>query len=94
MLVDVADDAEIPAMRADSDAQLPLIKDVCGYQCGSPLDIGRTNVTGDYDLGILVQFASVEAYQSYLEDPAHKALVAKWRPKWKSSRIVDFNSIR
>lgn len=92
VLVDVADDSDIAAMRADSDRLIPTIKGVCGYQCGTPLDIGRAVVTSDYDLGILVQCASVEDYKAYLEAPAHKELVAKWRSKWKSSRIFDFTT--
>lgn len=90
VLVDLADDADIPAMRAESDARLPSIPEVKGYVCGTPVDIGRTNVATDYDLGIIVEFDSVEAYKSYLAHPTHQALVAAWKPKWKRSYIVDF----
>lgn len=90
VLVDVADDAEIPAMRADSDRLLPTIPVVKGYVCGAPVDIGRANVAKDYDLGIIVQFDSVADYKSYLEHPVHQELVKTWRPKWKRSYIVDF----
>lgn len=90
VLVDVADDAEIPAMRADSDRLLPTIPTVKGYVCGAPVDIGRANVAKDYDLGIIVQFDSVEDYKAYLEHPVHQELVKSWRPKWKRSYIVDF----
>ncbi len=92
VLVDVADDSDIAAMRADADRLIPTIKGVCGYQCGTPLDIGRAVVTSDYDLGILVQCASVADYKAYLEAPAHQELVAKWRSKWKSSRMFDFTT--
>lgn len=90
VLVDVADDAEIPAMRADSDRLLPTIKQVKGYTCGAPVDIGRTNVARDYDLGIIVEFDSVDDYKAYLEHPVHQQLVKVWRPKWKRAYIVDF----
>lgn len=90
VLVDLADDAEIPAMKADSDAMLPTIPAVRGYVCGTPVDIGRGNVAKDYDLGIVVQFASTEDYRAYLEHPVHRDLVARWRPKWARSYIVDF----
>jgi hypothetical protein len=90
VLVDVADDAEIPAMRADSDRLLPTIPQVKGYVCGAPVDIGRTNVARDYDLGILVEFDSVDDYKAYLEHPIHQQLVQVWRPKWKRAYIVDF----
>lgn len=90
VLVDLADDADIPAMRAASDRTLPQIPEVKGYVCGTPVDIGRANVSGDYDLGIIVQFESVDAYKAYLEHPLHQELVRTWRPKWKKSYIVDF----
>jgi hypothetical protein len=47
-------------------------------------------VAKDYDLGIVVQFDSVEDYQAYLAHPIHQELVAKWRPKWRRSYMVDF----
>lgn len=90
VLVDVADDAEIPAMRADSDRLLPTIPQVKGYACGTPVDIGRANVARDYDVGIIVEFDSVEDYKAYLEHPVHQQLVQAWRPKWKRAYIVDF----
>lgn len=90
VLVDLADDADIPAMRAASDALLPRIPTVRGYVCGTPVDIGRANVSRDYDLGIIVQFDSIEDYKAYLEHPIHQDLVREWRPKWRKSYIVDF----
>lgn len=90
VLVDVADDAEIPAMRADSDRLLPTIPQVKGYVCGAPVDIGRANVARDYDLGIIVEFDSVDDYKAYLAHPVHQELVQVWRPKWKRAYIVDF----
>ena len=77
-------------MRADSDRLLPTIPMVKGYVYGTPVECGRTNVSKDYDLGIVVQFDSVEAYQAYLVHPIHQELVTKWRPHWKRSFIVDF----
>jgi hypothetical protein len=90
VLVDLADDADVPAMRAASDAALPLIPTVRGYVCGTPVDIGRANVSRDYDIGIIVQFDSVDDYKAYLEHPIHQELVREWRPKWRKSYIVDF----
>lgn len=90
VLVDLADDADIPAMKAASDAVLPRIPAVKGYVCGVPVDIGRANVARDYDLGIIVQFDSVADYQAYLAHPLHVQLVQEWKPKWRRSYIVDF----
>lgn len=91
VLVDLADDGDIPAMKAASDAVLPRIATVRGYACGRPVDIGRTNVSNDYDLGIVVQFDSVDAYRAYLVDPLHVRLVEEWKPRWKRAFIVDFS---
>jgi hypothetical protein len=90
VLVDLADDADIPQMRADSDRLLPTIPTVRGYVCGTHVEIGRGNVAKDYDLGIIVQFDSVDDYRAYLEHPVHVQLVSTWRPKWRRSYIVDF----
>lgn len=90
VLVDLADDADIPAMRAESDAKLPSIPEVRRYVCGTPVDTGRANVATDYDLGIIVEFDSVDDYKAYLAHPTHQALVTAWKPKWKRSTIVDF----
>ena len=90
VLVDLADDGEIPAMRAASDAALPRIASVKGYVCGTPVDIGRASVSRDYDLGIIVQFESADAYKAYLEDPLHVQLVQEWKPKWRKAAIFDF----
>ena len=90
VLVELDDKSDIAAMKADSDSMLPRIPAVRGYVCGAPVDIGRATVAKDYDLGIVVQFDSVEDYQAYLAHPIHQELVAKWRPKWRRSYMVDF----
>ncbi|MEY3143111.1 MAG: Stress responsive Barrel Domain [Planctomycetota bacterium] len=90
VLVELSDKSDIAAMKADSDLMLPRIPTVRGYVCGAPVDIGRATVAKDYDLGIVVQFDSVEDYQAYLVHPIHEELVSKWRPKWRRFYIVDF----
>ncbi|MFM1824020.1 MAG: Stress responsive Barrel Domain [Planctomycetota bacterium] len=90
VLVELADKADLAAMRADSDRLIPRIATVRTYACGTPVDIGRGNVARDYDLGLVVTFDSVEDYRAYLADPLHEELVAKWRPRWRRSYIVDF----
>jgi hypothetical protein len=51
--------------------------------------MGRSNVSGDYDVGIYVGFADEAAYRAYLDDPRHLALVERWRDGWQSVRIFD-----
>lgn len=90
VLVELKDKADLAAMKADSDRLLPMIPSVRGYVSGTHVDIGRGNVARDYDIGIVVQFDSVDGYKEYLEHPIHKELIAKWRPKWRRSYMVDF----
>ena len=90
VLVDLADDADIAAMRADSDRMLPGIPSVRRYVCGTPFETGRPNVAKDYDLGIVVEFDSPDDYKAYLEHPVHVELVRTWKPRWRRSYIVDF----
>ena len=56
VLVDLTDDSEIAAMKADSDRMLPTLPMVKGYICGTAVDIGRGNVSKDYDIGMFKCF--------------------------------------
>ena len=56
VLVQLKDPTRTAELIADCDQVLPAIKGVSGYSCGAPLVTGRTNVTGDYDVGIYVGF--------------------------------------
>jgi hypothetical protein len=52
----------------------------------------RANVLSDYDVGFSVGFRSEADYKSYLEDPRHQGIVARWREAWKSVKIYDIVS--
>lgn len=89
VLVQLKDPTRIGELVADCDRALPGIPGVAAYSCGVPLDMGRSNVTQDYDVGIYVGFADAAAYRGYLDDPRHLALVEEWRDGWKAVRIFD-----
>lgn len=89
VLVQLKDPTRIAELIADCDRALPGIEGVDGYSCGVPLDMGRANVTKDYDVGIYVGFATPEAYRAYVDHPRHLALVERWRDGWKAVRIFD-----
>lgn len=89
VLVQLKDPTRIGELVADCDRALPGIPGVAAYSCGVPLDMGRSNVTKDYDVGIYVGFADASAYRGYLDDPRHLALVEEWRDGWKAVRIFD-----
>jgi hypothetical protein len=47
-------------------------------------------VVENYSVGFLVTFQDEDGYKAYTDDPAHLALVEKWRNAWKEVRIFDF----
>jgi hypothetical protein len=89
VLVQLKDPTRTAELIADCDQVLPAIKGVSGYSCGVPLVTGRTNVTGDYDVGIYVGFRTDADYRLYVDDPRHLAMVDRWRDGWKAVRIFD-----
>lgn len=89
VLVQLKDPTRTAELIADCDEVLPAIKGVSGYSCGAPLVTGRTNVTGDYDVGIYVGFRTEAEYRAYVDDPRHLAMVDRWREGWKGVRIFD-----
>lgn len=90
VLVDLADPADLPAMRAESDRLLSGLPGVRRYVSGTPVETGRPEVSADYDLAILVEFDSVDDYRAWLASAPHRELGSKWRPRWKRATIVDF----
>jgi len=89
VLVQLKDPSRLAELVADCDRVLPAIEGVAGYSCGVPLDMGRSNVSGDYDVGIYVGFRDADSYRSYVDDPRHLELVERWRDGWKGVRIFD-----
>lgn len=89
VLVQLKDPTRTAELIADCDQVLPAITGVSGYSCGVPLVTGRTNVTGDYDVGIYVGFRTDADYRSYVDDPRHLSMVDRWRDGWKAVRIFD-----
>ena len=73
----------------DCDEDLSTIPGVTSYYCGEHGEFGRQNVNSDYDVGFYVGFDSEEAYRAYLDDPAHIAVVQKWKPRWQWIQIYD-----
>ena len=89
VLVQLKDPSRTAELVADCDRALPGIESVRGYACGVPMETGRSNVIGDYDVGIYVGFVDATGYRAYLDDPRHLDLVERWREGWKAVRIFD-----
>lgn len=89
VFVKLKNPAEAPALIADSDRLLPAIPSVVSYACGQHLDTGRTNIDGNYDVGLYVGFDDEAGYRTYVDHPNHVELVNTWRSKWEWIRIHD-----
>ena len=83
------DPALAPKLIRACDEQLSRIPGAVSYFAGTHVDIGRSNIDSDYDVGFFIGFDSVEAYEEYLAHPVHVALVNEWRPRWEWIRIYD-----
>jgi hypothetical protein len=92
VLIDLKDPTRTAELVADCDRTLPGIESVISYACGVPMVTERANVLSDYDVGFSVGFRSEADYKSYLEDPRHQGIVARWREAWKSVKIYDIVS--
>jgi hypothetical protein len=90
VLVELDDPACAPEMVQDMRVAFEGIPTLAGWQAGSKVDTGRSQVQAWYTIGIVTEFDSVEDYKAYLEHPRHKALVDKWKPRWKRSEMFDF----
>ena len=92
MLIKLKDTNDRAALEKDCNAKLSSIPGVFGFSLARPIDIGRKNVDGDYDVAVSVEFASTDAYKAYLIHPDHLALVGAWKEKSKSMRIFDYGN--
>ena len=92
VLISLAEPAQSSELVRDCETRLAKIPSVVLFGCGPHVDIGRANIDGDYDIGVVVGFDSVDAYKAYLAHPMHEELVAKWRPRWKQARIFDIGN--
>lgn len=89
VLFDLADPAQADALRSDCDTLLADIDSIQTFVCGRHLETGRSTVHSDYDVGLIVGFASEEDYAAYLADPLHRSLVQKWMPRLDELRVYD-----
>ncbi len=89
VFIRLAEPSQAPELLADCDRLLPTIPGVVSYWRGTHFDMGRTNVIGDYAVGLEVAFESREAYQTYLDHPNHLELLEIWKPRWTGATIYD-----
>lgn len=81
--------ADAGELIADCDAHLARIPGIVSYYAGTHMDVGRTNIDGNYDVGFFVGFETEEAYREYVHHPSHVMVVEKWKPRWEWIRVHD-----
>ena len=92
VLIKLKDTNDRTALEKDCNAKLSSIPGVVEFSLARPIDIGRKNVDGDYDVAVSVEFASTDAYKAYLVHPDHLALVNAWKEKSQTMRIYDYGN--
>ena len=92
VLFHLQDPADASALQKDCAAWLKPLPEVSYYACGPHVDVGRTNVTDDYALGLIVSFENQSEYDAYLKAPAHVMLVEKWKPEFSGLTIYDIGN--
>jgi hypothetical protein len=91
VLIKLNDPADLAACQADARRRIAATKLARGLLVGTPVDIGRATVDGNYDLALDMAFDSVADYRAYLDHPEHQALVNDWKPKFRDMRVFDFS---
>lgn len=89
VLIDLHDDADIPAALADSRRLLRPIPSVRSLVVGEHIDTARANVLADYDVGLVIAFDDEAGYAEYVDHPRHVELVEAWRGRVASMRVFD-----
>ncbi len=89
VLIRLHDPADAPAALSDCNALLADIESIETFACGGPMESERAMVLGDYDVGLVIGFASAQDYDAYLVDPVHLQLLERWKPRTAQMRIFD-----
>ncbi len=92
VLVQLDDPSLAPEMLRDSREAFEAIPSLRRWDMGPRVDTGRPGLPDWYTVGLVTSFDTLADYRAYLEHPRHKALVEKWKPRWKRSEIYDFGT--
>lgn len=92
VLFQLQDPADAAAVQRDCARLLKPLPQVVYYACGPHVDVGRTNVSNDYALGLIVCFENQSEYDAYLKAPEHVMLVEKWKPRFSGLTIYDIGN--
>lgn len=92
VLVQLDDPKSAPEMLRDCREAFEAIPSLRRWDMGPRVDTGRPGMPDWYTVGVVTCFDTAADYRAYLEHPRHKALVEKWKPRWKRSEIYDFGT--
>jgi len=90
VIFNLDDPTKAEALIEACDRYLTDIDAVESYACGRHFETGRSVVLSDYDVALVVGFASAAAYADYLASPQHTALLDEWSSVISDVRIYDF----
>jgi hypothetical protein len=90
----LSEPADLGALIEDCDAMVRQIPGIVSYFRGAHIDTGRASVDHDFSLGMNVGFMDEQAYLTYVDHPAHTALVAKWGDRMESMLVRDVHDRR
>lgn len=88
VLVALNDSKDADELRHECDG-LAGIPGVEFFSAGSPLRMGRANVDVNFDVGMVMGFATKEAYLAYVDHPVHQRLLKGWVPRTREIRVFD-----
>ncbi|MCP3903034.1 MAG: Dabb family protein [Planctomycetes bacterium] len=77
------------ALIHDSRAMLAEIPGVVSMSAGPPAGIDLPIVDDDFDVALVVGFATKADYLAYVDHPAHEATSRAWRPRLEWVRVHD-----
>jgi len=91
VLIKLNDPAQASALLEDCDRDLSGLGCVVEYWSGLPDQSGRVSeaIDTDWDAALCVGYIDADAYLTYVDHPAHVALVQRWKPRMTWLRIHD-----
>ncbi len=89
VLIDLKEATDVPELIMAMDRELAPIPGILHYWRGEPFQTGRPEVSGNYDVGLVIDFRDADAYAAYSSDPRHVGLVSAWKPRITSLTIYD-----
>lgn len=89
VIVNLTDPTQTEPVIADCDTLIADIDSINAYACGTHIETGRPVVLNDYDLALVVGFATKADYDAYLTSDQHTEFLKRWSDRIDRIRIFD-----